>query len=249
VVQTPDDGAFDLSVAARRLSLGRSLLDALLRAPESVRVEIGIAVLLHELYHFDQNLHTTTYRGIGRAGFVLEELDYWADVFVTYSLAKLAILRRGEDGREDARKIVVSAIDANLAGIEAFDRAEQPDQLVRLSERRLRRYLIWHLHRARAEALTSSEQINEIFEQRLVVELSLLQGELDERGDKLVTSGKPETELVAALGGKLLRMPKSAFFDPARLVDAVRSFNRDELVSAMCTVRDHCRLVLVPWVR
>jgi len=62
-----------------------------------------------------------------------------------------------------------------LSGIEAFDRFEQGKRIEWLPERRLRRYLVWHLHRARAEAIVSEDQLWPLSGQRLVVELSMLQ--------------------------------------------------------------------------
>lgn len=89
------------------------------------------------------------------------------------------------------REIVTEHIDAALSGIEAFDRAEQGDHLGRLYERRLRRYLIWHLQRARALSLQNVEQAWQMLEKRLIVELAPLDGYLDERFDKLVQSPSP----------------------------------------------------------
>jgi SMODS-associated and fused to various effectors sensor domain len=181
VSRDPGEDAFDLSVTTRRLSFGRGLLEGLRRAPEALRVKVGLTVFLHELFHFDQHLHSTTYRGIGRAGFVLEEVDYWADAFAAYTLAKLAITRGGDEARERAREIVTSWVDVGLAGIEAFDRFEHGDRIARLHERRLRRYLVWHLQRARAEALDGEDQLWELFGRRPVVELSLLECDPDLR--------------------------------------------------------------------
>lgn len=248
VCREPEGEAFELSVAERRLTFGPGLLEGLRHAREDLRVQIGVTVLLHELFHFDQHLHSTTYRGIGRAGFVLEEVDFWADTFAIYTLAKLEISRRGEEGRENARDIATRYVDVGLAGIEAFDRFEQGTRIERLYERRLRRYLIWYLQRARAQALASEGQLWDVFGHRIVVELSLLQCHLDERSDKLVLGARAETELMVAIGGQLLRMPKSPIFDPATLIQHVRDFNTQGLYQAMAAVRDHHRSVLVPWV-
>jgi len=54
---------------------------------------------------------------------------------------------------------------------------------------------------------------------------------------------------MAAIGGRLLRMPKSPIFDPAVFMDAVRTFHRAELEQVMSAVRDQHRGVLVPWVK
>lgn len=249
VGRDPEGEAFELSVAERRLTFGRGLLEALRHAQEDLRVRIGLTVFLHELFHFDQHLHSTTYRGIGRAGFVLEEVDYWADTFAAYTLAKLEISRLGDEGRENARDIVTRYVDVVLAGIEVFDRFEQGARIERLYERRLRRYLTWHLQRTRAEALVCEDQLWVLFGQRLAVELSLLRCQLDDRSDKLVLGVRPETELMVALGGRLLRMPTSPIFDPAALLEGVRDFQARTLIRWMAVVRDHHRAVLTPWVK
>ncbi|MGH9887568.1 MAG: SAVED domain-containing protein, partial [bacterium] len=78
---TPEGSGFYLDVIAGQVMLGSSLLEALRPVDPSTRRRIGQNLLLHEVYHNVQGLRSTTYRGVGRAGFALEEVDYSADAF------------------------------------------------------------------------------------------------------------------------------------------------------------------------
>ncbi|MFT3767495.1 MAG: hypothetical protein QM820_18735 [Minicystis sp.] len=248
VAREPGGEDFRLSVAERSLTFSHGLLEGVRQAPAAHQVKMALSFFLHEIFHFDQGLQSTTHHGVGRAGFVLEEIDYHADVFATYTLARLEISRRGEEGRERAREILTSIIDAGLSGIASFDRFEQGSRIRRFYERRLRRYLIWHLQRARAASLRSEEELWTLLRPRLVVELSLLRGEIDAQGDKIVSDAQRDTELMIALDGKLLRTQKIGRFDPRALISALRGFDRAAVEAAMEIVRDHHRAVLTPWV-
>lgn len=249
IAPEPEGDAFSLSIGERSMAFGRGLLDALLPVSDEHRLRIGQSIFLHEVFHFHQNLQSSTYAGVGRAGFALEEVDYWADVVALGTLVTWEISRTGERGKEEARSILLSHLGAALAGIEAFDHAEQGARLERLAERRLRRYLIWRLQQARAKTLRSAEQIWEIFGERLIVELAPLDSYLDDRGDKLVRSANPATELFIVLQSKLVRIPRGSSFDPGLLIDAVRAFDGAALERVMAMVRDQNHDVLTPWVK
>jgi SMODS-associated and fused to various effectors sensor domain len=249
IEREPQGDAFDLSVAEERLVLGRGFLEVLWLLPRDEQIRIGQGLLLHELFHFGQNLQSSTYTGIGRAGFALEEVDYWADTFALATLVGWEIRRGGVAAEERVREIATAHIDAALRGIEAFDRAEQDDRLERLYERRLRRYLIWHLQRARALSIKSADQVWKILGQRLIVELAPIEGYLDDRSDKVVKAALPTTEIVVVLQGRLLRTPHQPSIDPGALVEAVRTFNRNALYKAMQTVRDLHLAILGPGER
>jgi hypothetical protein len=246
IAPQPEGDAFSLSVGERTMAFGRGLLDALLRVSAEHRNRIAQSIFLHEVFHFHQNIQSSTYAGIGRAGFALEEVDYWADVVALGTLVTWEISRNGARGKEEARSILVAHLGAALAGIEAFDRAEQGDRLERLAERRLRRYLIWHLQYARAKTLKSADQIWDMFGERLIVELAPLDSFLDARGDKVVRSANQATELFVVLRSRLIRMQRGASLDPGKLIDAVRAFDSASLEQVMVVVRDQNHEVLAP---
>jgi hypothetical protein len=249
IASAPEGDAFSLSIGERTMAFGRGLLDALLRVSDEHRNRIGQSIFLHEVFHFHQNIQSSTYAGVGRAGFALEEVDYWADIVALGTLVTWEISRNGARGKEDARAILLAHLGAALAGIEAFDRAEQGDRLERLAERRLRRYLIWHLQHARAKTLESADQVWEMLGERLIVELAPLDSYLDDRGDKIVRAANPATELFVVLRSKLVRMLRGPSFDPGLLIDAVRTFDSVALERAMGVVRDQNHEVLTPWVK
>lgn len=121
---------------------------------------------------------------------------------------------------------------------------------IRQQVRRLRRYLIWHLQLARAKTILTVGDVLRLVEDRVIAELAPLEGRLDdERGDKLVLQTRPLTELVVVVRTRLARIQRSMSFDPARLVEAVRSFDRKTVHEMMCTVRDLHADLLLPWRR
>jgi hypothetical protein len=73
--------------------------------------------------------------------------------------------------------------------MQAFDRSEQGDQIVRLAERRLRRYLIWHLQLCRARTITTRDDIDVLLGDRVIVEVAPLRGYRDSRYDKVASAG------------------------------------------------------------
>jgi hypothetical protein len=253
ISREPQGEAFDVQASERRMAFGQGFLEALRHLSEHQQCRVGLCLLLHELFHVDQNLSTALYPGVGRAGVALEEVDYWADAFSVETLSAWEIDRGGAEAKEKVSSIVQSYVDAVLLGMEAFDRFEQGPRLDRLPERRLRRYLIWHLQRVRALTLRRREDLRTLFSERLVAELAPLRGHLDERFDKNVDGHVDghvgQTELFVVLGGHLLRTsPRPGVFEPRAIVAAVRGFERETLESAMTFVRDQHRQVLTPWV-
>ncbi|KYF58965.1 hypothetical protein BE04_43580 [Sorangium cellulosum] len=239
---------FELNITEGSMVFGKGLIEALRVLPEADRARVGQSLFLHELFHFSQNLQSTTCHGVGRAGVAREEVDYWADAMTVATLAAWEIHRGGEAGKESAREITVAYVDAVLSGIEAFDRFEQGERIDVLYERRLRRYLIWHLQRARAQALMQAEQLWELFGKRLLVELAPLQGRLDERFDKVVDAPQENAEIFVVLEGKLMRS-RPAAHAPSVILEAVRTFERNKLSRVMRAVREQHSGLLVPWAR
>ena len=236
--------AFRLSILQRHVALGDGLLDVLRSLPEGDQTRIAQLLLIHEVHHFDQSIQSTDYMEIGRAGVALEEVDFEADVFSLSLLARWAYRR---SPTRQFRDIVLEYLDSLLLGLEAFDRAEQSSRLARLPERRLRRYLIWHLQRARATTIDKPGDMDAMFRTRLIAELAPLRGSLDRRWDKVVDRALPNTELVVVFDGALHRFHQQPGFEPSGLVEAVRAFNSSALRQAMEFVMAKCFDHLVPW--
>jgi hypothetical protein len=234
----PEGEVFELSVGRREMKIGEGICHAL-RALDAPSLErFGRLLILHELAHQPQRLLGTNYQGVGRAGVVLEDIDYWADAFALLAATRWEVRDLGARGEREAGRILEENIRVHLLGMAAFDRMEQGDTLARLPERRLRRYLLWSLQRARAEQVHSPADLATLLGERLVVELAPLTGRLDARGEKLVHPEQDEPQLFVALGGVLLREPKLADnFVPARLVGLTRDLKLDPL-------RDHLRFVV-----
>ncbi|MCY1003831.1 SAVED domain-containing protein [Myxococcus sp. MISCRS1] len=87
IVRSPEGDETRLSVGQRRLTFGRGLLEGLRRLDKSRWAPLAQQFLLHELFHFDQELTSQNYRGVGRGGFALEEVDYWADTLAVCTIA------------------------------------------------------------------------------------------------------------------------------------------------------------------
>ena len=244
--------SFQMDVLEGRLSFGAGLLEALATVEASHLPRLGVLFTLHEVYHYAQGLDSTNYRDIGRAGFVLEEIDYWADAVALLTATRWAVDRGGEDGVEACGELLLANIDAALAGIEAFDRMEQGEAMRVLPERRLRRYLIWYLQRARAEVVREPAEIDQLLEERLFVELAPLPGHLSPRHDKIVRlpEDNASVQVFVALGGRLIRSARlPSNFEPMALIDAVRRFDAPLILEGMRYLRNSNEALLAPWIR
>ncbi len=244
----PQGQVFELSVPRRELKIGDGLLHAVVGMDEHDLRRFGRLLVLHELVHLPQRLLGTNYQGVGRAGVVLEELDYQADAFALLTATRWEIRDQGARGEREAGRILGDYLAAHRRALAAFDRMEQGARLDRLPERRLRRYLIWALQAARAETVTDSAGVEALLRARLFVELAPAPGRLDPRGDKLVLEPGPDAQLFVCLGGVLARearLPEN--FEPAKLVEATRRLELDQLLDAMrFMVGEHGDL-LTPW--
>ncbi|SPP63954.1 hypothetical protein [Nitrospira lenta] len=245
----PEGESFELHMLQGRMILGHGLLEALRDCSlESVR-RIAALFFLHEVYHFDQNLQSTNYLNIGRAGVVLEELDFWADAVAVCAMTRRDIRLSQPDDRDAASRCLSTNVEGVLSGIEAFDRFEHGDRIDRLAERRLRRYLIWHLQLARARTrLGTGEEVQRMLTERLIVELAPLVGPVDVRSEKIVSRPLPTTELYVVLGKRLFRFPPNAYVDPGVIIESVRSFARETLASTMDYVVGQHGQDFAPWV-
>lgn len=236
VEREPADGAFRLDALQGRIRFGHAFLEALRPTRREVRARLGRLFLLHELYHDEQGINSANYRGVGRAELILEEVDYWADAFALLTSVSLEIERGGADAVERCSEHLVENLEAHLDALALFDRMEHGDVLLDLPVRRLRRYLIWYLQRARASTITHPDQVAVLLGSRLFVELAPL-GVRDE-----------PPQLFVAIDGRMSRDFRSpGNFDPAGLLRAIREGDRAEIVQAMDYVVAENRALLAPW--
>ncbi len=243
-----DTEPFRLSVLQGRLVLSDGLLEALRALDAEAQSLVGQQLVLHEVFHLSQGLRSADYHGVGRAGFVLEEIDFWADAFALGALSALAVRDGGAAAQREVARVTSGLIDVALNGVASFDRLEQGSQLTLLAERRLRRYLLWSLQRARASTLRSPAHLWQLFSDRVVIEIAPLDSYLDARFDKIVRRGiSGHSELLLSLRAQLVREPNTPSLDPATLVDAVRRFDLATLQTAMEYVIERHASWLTPW--
>ncbi|RKH02098.1 SAVED domain-containing protein [Corallococcus carmarthensis] len=109
-------------------------------------------LLVHEAFHVGQGgLTSYNYSGSGRTGFVLEVADFDADEMAIEVALAWRRAKHGDAVREKGETRTVEQIVWNVV---EFLRVFEPDRpVMELSERRLRRYLIWFFHACRLSAL------------------------------------------------------------------------------------------------
>lgn len=242
------DTELEFSLRRGRLGLPTPLLEALTPLSDAVLDRFARLFVLHELLHDRQGLLGGTWRGVGRAGVVLEDADWLADAWALRVCLAVELRRGGVAAAEGLQRNLQHWLGAQLAGLAAFDRMEQGARLTRLPERRLRRYLIWLLQRARAEAVQVPSDIEQLFRHRLFVELAPLKGRLDGRYDKLAQGVVADTQLFVALDGIVCRLPRlPENFEPGELYDAIRRLDLDAAGRQMSGVVDQQPRVLTPW--
>jgi hypothetical protein len=243
-------GAFEIDTLAGELRLGHGLMHPLSAVDAEPLKRLGQLFTLHEVVHEDQGVGSHNYQGIGRSGVVLEDVDFWADAFAIGTAVLHHIARNGLDAAERPGEILTGFIDAHIEAMRAFDRMEQGDDFLRvLPERRLRRYLIWHLQRARASAVSLPAHVRLLLGSRLFVELAPLRGHLNERHDKIVESATQEVCLALALGGRAKWLPPLPNnFSPQVLLEAVRRFDDSTIQGIMSYVVNEAKPILVSWL-
>lgn len=245
--EASDDDEFFVSVAGGTFSLGAGLLEALRGAEKAMQQRFLKLLMLHELFHEHQNVRSTNYFEVGRAGVVLEAVDYVADVFAVRVMTRSAFRRTMAASDEAVRAIAVQWLDTVVFGIQAFDQLQQGARINHLADRRLRRYLAWHLQRVRCEFVDSREHVDKVLGDHVTAEIAPLNARVDRRFDRVVVGPTVATEFFAAIGGRLVRHAKRPGFDPAELVEAVRCFNQATIQRSMRFVVGENKPVLIPW--
>jgi hypothetical protein len=133
---------FRYDVPARIWSLDDTLGLAFARKLESTDDLARGARLffLHEgIHHISQALTESTTPQIGRFPKVLEEADYWADV---YAMLHEVVLTQQREPASELREIAQRTVRTALATMWAFD--ERGSALSEMQVRRVNRYLIWY---------------------------------------------------------------------------------------------------------
>lgn len=238
-----------LSLTHGTFSFGAGLLEALRGGESEQQGRFARLLLLHELIHEHQGIRSTNYHDVGRAGVVLESIDFSADV-LALRIATSSALRRLLGPAPAAGAVAAEVtrwLDAVLYGIQAFDRWQHGARIAELAERRLRRYLTWHLQRVRGETIESATHVESLLDTTVTVELAPVRARLDHRFDRLVLDATPSTELFAAVGGRLIRHGARPGFDPGALVEAVRRYDAAAIQAAMRFIVAEHRPLLVPW--
>lgn len=247
--KTNEQEPFEMRVLEGRYTIANGgILQAFVRSTQEQQRAFAKLLLLHELIHDRQALRSTNYMSIGRACFVLEQIDYAADVFSLHTLMNLELEQGGPRAQKEVSKRLRGWMEMILHGIQAFDLMEQGSRMGRLPERRLRRYLLWHLQLARAATVREASHLEQLLAPSLVVELAPLAGYVDaHRYDKVVTRALTETELFIGIGGRLVRASKRPGLDPGELVEMVRGYAHEPIQGFMVKVVDDHREELAPW--
>lgn len=248
VRESVEEQPFQLRVLRGKCHLGNGILEAIVNMPAEKQHDFAKLVMLHELVHDFQTLRSTNHSRVGVAGFVLEEVDYCADAFAVQTLVRMEI-DMSKRTRTNVSDTVMRWIEMVLRGIEAFDRMEQRGpRMAHLTERRLRRYLLWDLQAARAMTLKEPAHADEMLSSTLAVELAPLVGWLHStRHEKVVKHALKDTELFIAINGRLVRASSLPGYSLEALVEAVRTYEHAKVRELMFAVVDGNRDELARW--
>lgn len=243
-----EEQPFRIRVAQDQGCLGSGMLQAMLGMTPKQQQDFAKLVILHEIVHDSQELTSTNHTFIGRAGFVLEEVDYYADAFAVQTLVNMELDIDGR-ARRDVSGTVLRWIDMVHRGIEAFDRMEQGPRMKHLTERRLRRYLLWYLQHARAKLVKTEADAKEMLSSSITIELAPLAGYVDsQRHEKVVKKAVDDTELCIALNGRLVRVEKMPGYSIPGIVDLVREYKHEAACEVLFAVVDRNRKILARWL-
>jgi len=243
-----EEQPFRIRVAQDQGCLGSGMLQAMLGMTPKQQQDFAKLVILHEIVHDWQELTSTNHTFIGRAGFVLEEVDYYADAFAVQTLVNMELDIDGR-ARRDVSGTLLRWIDMVHRGIEAFDRMEQGPRMKHLTERRLRRYLLWYLQHARAKLVKTEADAKEMLSSSITIELAPLAGYIDsQRHEKVVKKALENTELCIALDGRLVREEKKPGYSIPGIVDLVREYKHDAACEVLFAVVNRNRKILARWL-
>lgn len=200
---------------------------------------------VHEGFHIKQRLTSINYQGIGRAGFVLEALDYDADV----KSVEACLQWRRENRRDDFEAFGELGTLAQILGnILRMARIFNPElnsgSAQELVERHLRRFLIWTYQLGRARKFAAGSDLGDFrLGERVFVELPGLPARADFRAHYFrphvgVTDAavNASTEIAVYHHGALYRKKDVAWV--TRLLQALRTGDLDELATTWAVFFD-----------
>jgi hypothetical protein len=151
------------------LLLGLEALRGRLNSPSDWKECVRL-LLVHEVYHVRQGgLTSYNYRGSGRTGFVLEVADFDADESAVQVALAWRRAKQGGTVRDDGEVKTLQGIVWNI--VESLRVFEPERPLVEISERRLRRYLIWLFHACRLATLVQDTRASATLD-RVTIELA-----------------------------------------------------------------------------
>ena len=242
---------FTLDAHERTVTFNRGLLRALVENVEADdRKDIALLIFVHEMYHTSQGLLTSNYHGIGRAGFALEEVDFWADVVAIGLLTTLDVALGGQKAVHDLPGVAARWVGLALKGMEAFDRiGSHEGHMNPFPERRLRRYLMWYLQEARMRTLSTSSRNADaacmamwtMLRVRIFIEIAPLRTFLSAQFDKIIAEHNvclSATAVFVVVNRRLVRIPQSPSLSIENLVNDIRTFNSDSVRNRIKVVRD-----------
>jgi hypothetical protein len=204
-------------------------------------------------------LLTSYTKGIGRAGVVLEEIDYYADAFCLFVSINYFWRMDQKRGKPLDDKLVEKLLLIALQSMETFDRAEQGDIINALSERRLRRYLIWTIQLMRAKIVdivnkdlsARRAKVHHLLASRVVVQVQPLNGKPDSRGEVIIDLQNPKIgntspELFISIDSTLLRKSPSHVFNPLDIINLIREYKWLDLVEKFKVIFTDNKNFIVP---
>ncbi len=257
----PQGDAFEMSIDEGWLKIGKGLLGAFEGLDRESWGRLGVLLVLHETFHSFQNIDSFRYHGVGRACEGLEVIDYEADAAaIGVAIAKELREAKIQDMdpkslRHATAQVGARWFETSLMGIEAFDRFEQGDRITNLADRRLQRYMIWHLNLSAVKTARRPDNIWKLLSEKPTIKLGRTNGYCGpRRGDKFVTSPKDQSELFLTLrsakgphGMRRLRVKEDSNFRPGDIIEAVRDYDRERLQDLFGYVRSQYRAQIVPW--
>jgi len=223
----------------KEMRISRPLLTFLANKDDESLRKFGQLFMIHEILHnVFQGINNGNYSGIGRAGVLVERIDYTADAFAVCVCTAWTLRKNGLDTIEKQRNdgqcgtILNNYIKMVLNGLQAFDfdpkqverfrrRADKQEKrnnkkrkhnggetidsidaaedsncpkslsLRRMTETRMRRYLIWCLLAERAWIVKDINDVYNILrDEKMKLQITPLKFSLNKEKDSVITSSR-----------------------------------------------------------
>jgi hypothetical protein len=228
--------------------LGDALLQAHCNSSAKQQQNIATLLVLRELFFHFHGGRNNHHDDESPSGLVLEQFALLADSFALRTLINLTFGIHPPESPAMVHRVAEDWIGNLLHGMEAFDQFVHGPKITQLTERRLRAYLVWHLQLARSRTVRKPSHVHELLAPPIFVELAPLATRSDAaRYEQHILRASEKTELFCAADRHIIRMPRRPGFDPSALVEAVRTYARTPIQSAMTALTQEYRQQLVPW--